>query len=173
MKKGALQGLFFLVFLGFSGDLYAASKNVTIYSKASVPNTLELALSQNGQSELRFGSVPSTSSPSVLGPLIIHLNITSNTGERYQVTQQLSGPLRNLDGNQIGVENLKFKSSSSKAVGTVVSTPVSASASVQTVYVSDGLGSSDHLSIEYTLTAPPNQAPGDYSAPLNYTVAAL
>ena len=173
MKKTAVQILFFLVILGLSGDLHAASKSVAIYSEANIPNTLELAISQTGQSELRFGSVPSASSPSVLGPLIINLNIASITGERYQVTQQLSGPLRNLDGNQIGVENLKFKSSSSKAVGTVVSTSVSAGASAQTVYVSDGLGTSNDLSIEYTLTAPPNQAPGDYSAPLNFTVSAL
>ena len=151
----------------------AASKTVTIRSEAFIKDTLELAISQAGESELRFGNIRSSSQSTETGPLKIILHITSNTGERYQVTEHLKGPLRNASNNRMGVENLKFKSSSAKSSGTVVSTPTAASASPQTIFVSDNAGSSDSVSVEYTLTAPANQAPGDYSAPLNYTVSAL
>ena len=170
--------LVFCIFVFFgcleiTGTLHAASKSVTIRSLASIKDTLELAVSQAGQSDLRFGNILSTSMPVEIGPLTVIIHVTSNTGERYQVTQLLNGPLQNANNDQLGVENLKFKSSSVTSAGTVVSSPIAASASAQTIFISDSAGASDTLSVEYTLTVPPSQAPGDYSTLLTYTVSVL
>ena len=159
--------------LEITGTLHAASKSVTIRSLASIKDTLELAISQAGQSDLRFGNIVSTSIPVEAGPLTVAIRVTSNTGQRYQVAELLNGPLLNANNDQMGVENLKFKSSSATSAGTVVSSPIAASASAQTIFISDNAGTSDTLSVEYTLTVPPSQAPGDYSTLLTYTVSAL
>ena len=133
----------------------------------------ELAVSQSADSELRFGNVRSSSTPTEVGPFIIKVDVTSNTGERYQVTQALNGPLQNTSGDKISAENLKFKTSSAKSVGTTVQALEALTVQSQTIYLSDNLGSSDTISIDYMLTAPAFQPPGDYSALLTYTASAL
>ena len=153
--------------------VHAASKTVTIRTDASIQGTLELAISQSGQSELRFGNVVSSPTPTTEGPLTVDINVISNTGERYQVDQFLNEVLENENGDQIAIENLKFKTSSERSVGTVIATPISASAAAQTIFVSDSIGTSDLISAEYTLTTPAFQAPGNYSMSLTYTVSAL
>lgn len=174
MKKYFLvAGFFCFLCVSVPEALFAASISQTIRSEATIKVILELAISEVGESELRFGDIQSSSSPTEAGPLTILINVTSNTGERYQVTQLLNSPLRNAGGDQIDVANLKFKTSSSKSSGTGVSSLTAVSASTQTIFVSDTLGSSDAISAEYTLTTPAFQAPGNYSAPLTYTVSAL
>ena len=166
-------GFFLTVFLMPSVSVYAASKMAVIRADASIKGTLELAISQSGQSELRFGNVPSSPAPTEMGPLTVVIDVISNTGERYQLDQLLNGALQNENGDQIAVQNLKFKTSSQHSAGTVVPTPTPASTSSQTIFVSDMLGTSDTINADYTLTAPANQPPGDYSMSLTYTVSAL
>ena len=101
------------------------------------------------------------------------IDVKANTGERYQVTQTMSGPLENPEGHKLGLGNLKFITSSSKSHGTVISIPTHVSPSSQVIFTSDNMGSSDAISAEYTLTIPPSQEAGDYFANLTYTVSSL
>lgn len=173
MKKWTSFIFVILGCLGVISPLYAASKTATIRSEAFIKDILELSVSQTGQSQLSFGNVESSSSPQELGPLRVTLIVTSNSGERYQVTELLSGPLANSNNDEIAVENLKFSSTSERSPGTGVPSPIPASTSSQTVFISDSVGSSDTINVEYMLTAPANQPPGDYSMTLTYTTSAL
>ena len=153
---------------------FAASKTVTTDARASVGSILELTVSQQGQSELRFGNImPSALGPQEVGPVVMMIDVKSNSGERYQVTQAVNSSLQNSDGNQIDITNLKFKTASSKSNGTGVDSPAPVSASSQIIFTSDSQGTSDTITAEYTLTVPSSQAPGDYSTLLTYTVSSL
>jgi len=148
----------------------AASTNTT----ASIAPLLELAISQTGQSELRFGNIrPSAIDVTQVGPITLLIEVKSNTGDRYQVTQTINSALENSEGDKIDLERLKFKTSSLKPNGTTIASPTPVSVSSQIIFTSDAQGTSDTISAEYTLTVPPSQAPGDYSALLTYTVSSL
>ncbi len=108
-----------------------------------------------------------------VGPVRMQIEVKSNTGERYQVTQIMTSALENAEGNKIVAEYLKFKTASLKTNGAVVSQPTPVTAAPQVIFTSDEQGSSDTISVEYTLVVPPSQAPGDYSALLTYTVSSL
>ena len=153
--------------------LYCETKTINTDSKAAIGPVLELTVSQKGQSELKFGNVrPSALGPIVVGPVRMLIDVKANTGERYQITQSMNGPLENAEGHKLGLEYLKFKTSCLSS-GTAVSSLTNVSESAQIIFTSDIQGSSDTISSEYTLTVPPTQEPGDYSANLTYTVSSL
>ena len=153
---------------------FSDSKTITTDSRAVIGPILELTISQQGQSELKFGNIqPSASGSTQVGPVVMVINVNANTGERYQVTQTMSGALENASGSKLDLTNLKFTTAASKSNGIVVSSPTQVSGSAQVIFTSDALGSSDTISTEYTLTVPPTQDPGDYSANLTYTVSSL
>ena len=152
----------------------AETKTAFTNTTAYITPLLELAISQTGQSELRFGNIrPSAIDTIEVGPLTILIEVKSNTGDRYQVTQTINSALENAEGDKISLDHLKFKTSSAKLNGTAVASPTPVSASSQIIFTSDAQGTSDTISAEYTLAIPPSQAPGDYSALLTYTVSSL
>ena len=173
MKKQPVVVLLLSALCLWTPSLHAASKTATIRSEAFIKDILEMTVSQSSQSQLSFGNIAMSSTPKEIGPLRVTVKVTSNSGERYQVTELISGPLQDANNDQIAVENLKFKSASERSAGTGVSSPMTASNSSQTVFVSDGLGSSDTINVDYTLTTPADQPPGDYSMTLTYTTSAL
>ena len=152
----------------------AETRTITADSRALIPSVLELSVSQQGASELRFDKItPSSLGPTQTEPKLISIEVHSNSGEKYQVTQTISSALENATGEIIELENLKFKTTAAKSTGHGVSdfTPVSKGS--QTIFTSDEQGSSESVSSEYQLTIPPSQAPGDYSALLTYTVSSV
>ena len=171
----ACRVLSFCALLVFSAvNAFAASKTVTANSSAVIGSVLELTVSGQGRSELRFGNIqPSGTAPVEAGPVVMIVHVESNSGERYQVTHATSGPLQNPDGYRIELENLKFKTSALASNGTVVSSLTPVSLAPQVVFTSDLEGSSDTVQAEYTLTIPANQPPGDYSTFLTYTASTL
>jgi len=175
MKKPSLLSLLiFLWVLCSPIQAEAALKSAVADYKATIIPILELAISQEGQSELKFGDIlPSGAGPTTSLPKTIVVEIKSNTGERYQVTQKLAWPLQNAAGDGIELENLKFRSSSAGGSGSPVTDFTPATDSAQTVFISDNAGTGEVVSIEYELTIPPAQAPGDYSSLLTYTVSSL
>lgn len=175
MKKPCLSGLLIFLWALYSPvQVQAALKSAAADYKATITPILELTISQTGQSELKFGDIsPSSSGPTAALPKIIVVEVKSNTGERYQVTQKLAGPLQNAAGDGIELENLKFRSRSEGGSGNPVTDLTPATDSAQTVFVSDNAGTSEVVSIEYELTIPPTQAPGDYSSFLTYTASSL
>ncbi len=152
----------------------AESKTVTADSKALIVPVLELSVSQQGVSELRFGEItPSSFGPIQAAPKLILIEVHSNSGEKYQVTQAISGALENIDGKTIGLENLKFKTTSAKSTGHAVADFTSFAPGSQTIFTSDDQGTDDIISAEYQLTIPSSQSPGDYVALLTYTVSSV
>ena len=165
-----------LVFLTlvWPGTARAQTKTVTAISQAQITPVLELTVSQAGQSELRFGNIQPSAIDSIeAGPVLIVLNVNSNTGERYQVTQMVNGTLRNVTGDEIPQEQLKFQTTALKSEGKYVADITPVTASPQIIFESDALGSSDTIEARYTLTVPTAQAPGDYSALLTFTVSTV
>ena len=153
---------------------FPETKSVFTDTSASIGPILELTIAQEGQSELRFGNIrPSAIDTTEVGPMIMLVEVKSNSGERYQVTQTINSALENSEGNKIDLDHLKFKTSSLKSAGIAVSSPTTVSASSQIIFTSDAQGSGDTIQAEYTLAVPPAQAPGDYSALLTYTVSSL
>jgi hypothetical protein len=174
MKKIILLTVFALSMIKIAPVVYAETRTIMTDAKASIGSILELSISQEGQSELRFGNIrPSAIDSITVGPVRILVEVNSNSGERYQVTQSIGGPLENVEGNQIGLDHLKFQTSASNSNGYVVSSPTAVSASPQIIFTSDTQGRSDTIAAEYTLTVPPSQEPGDYFALLTYTVSSL
>lgn len=167
--------LFFALFYAFFGALaaQAETRTITADSKASISPILELSISQQGQSELKFGNIrPSAIETVQAGPVTIIVQVNSNSGERYQVTQAVGSELSNADGETIPSSNLQFKTSSAHG-GFPISTLTPVSDASQIIYTSDTAGNSDTISAEYTLSVPESQAPGDYSGLLTYTVSSL
>ena len=173
MKKILLLLLFAFLSLART-PVFAESLNVSVNTTVSIPTILELKIEETGQSELHFGNIrPSTIQATEAGPVIVKIHVTSNIGETYQVTQAMSNPLENAQGVQLGSDNLKFKTTAAKTAGTVIATATPVTKNIQTIFISDLKGTSDTIQAEYTLTVPPSQAPGDYSALLTYTVSSL
>jgi hypothetical protein len=175
-KKIRFQQIFATLFVVFivCAPSQAATKSVTAASKATVVSTLELTVSQQGSSELKFGNlVPSAIDPTVAGPLQVRVDVQSNSGERYQVVQHINGPLTNGQTGQITPENLKFTSLAMKTTGMVVSTLTPLATTSQLIFTSNTNGTSDTILLDYTLVVPPGQAPGNYSAQITYTVSTL
>ena len=173
MKRILVPALLFYLALAKT-FVFAETQNVAVYAKADVQTILELKIEQTGQSELRFGNIqPSAIQATEAGPVTVILHVTSNIGESYQITQSISSALENAEGNQISLDNLKYKTTSLNATGTAVAALTSVTKSPQTIFVSDAKSASDTIKAEYTLTVPASQAPGDYSALLTYTVSSL
>ena len=170
---------FYLLILGASmiaSQAASRAETGTVFTNttAYIAPLLELAISQTGQSELRFGNIrPSAIDTTQVGPITLLIDVKSNTGDRYQVIQTINSALENSEGDKIDLSNLRFKTSSIKSNGIAIASPTPVSASSQIVFTSDAQGTSDTISAEYTLTVPASQAPGDYSALLTYTVSSL
>ncbi len=163
-----------LILAGSQTTSHAATKTVVADTRAFIAPLLELSISQEGQSELRFGNIrPSAIDTIEAGPIAVLIEVRSNTGNRYQITQTINSALVNAEGNQMSFDQLKFKTTSSKLKGSTIDSPTPVSASSQIIYTSDAEGASDTITAAYTLTVPPSQAPGDYSALLTYTVSSL
>ena len=153
--------------------LLAASKTATIRSQAHINDMLELTISSSGASELRFGNIRSSPNSIKTEPITIVVSVISNTGQRYQVSQLLNGALENAQGDRILPEHLQFTTASENLTGTVISDPTGLIPGPQTIFISNSAGSSETIRAQYTLSPPPYQAPGNYSALLTYTASAL
>ncbi len=170
MKRKFFVLTIFCLFLAATGQ--AETRIITTDSKAQISPLLELSISQQGQSELKFGNIlPSALETVEAGPISILIEVKSNSGERYQVTQAIGSDLSNAEGETISSQNLRFKTESKSGSPVTELTPVSSSS--QVIYTSDALGNGDTISAQYILTVPESQAPGDYSGLLTYTVSSL
>ena len=160
-----------IAMFAFNTTARAASQSATVVSQAQVPVVLELSISPTGQSQLRFSNVqPSLISETQAGPMSIYVDVRANV--RYQVSEDLSGPLTNSAGDEIPIDHLSFITSAAHSTGTPVPT-TAASASSQVIFTSDALGTSDTIRADYTLRVPSSQAAGDYSTRIIYTISSI
>lgn len=159
----------------FCHPVWAQTSLTPIQSQASVVPVLELTVSQNAQSELKFGNITFSSNltPALSEIKSVTLMVLSNMGVKYTVTQSISGALQNAQGQTIALENLKFRTIAQHGTGTAVGTFTPLATGSQTIFSSDAQGSGETVSAEYQLSVPPSQAPGDYSAFITYTVSSV
>ncbi len=174
MKKNLLIAAVILMVISLQSPLLAIeATTAAVSTSAKINQALELTVAQSGQSEIHFGTIQSSDTSTKLGPFTFTVDVYSNTGQRYEMTQLINSPLQNIAGDKIPTKNLTFKTSSTRSAGTAITTPAATSDKTQTIFVSDNKGTSDTIVVEYMLEAPANQPAGDYSALLTYTVSVL
>jgi hypothetical protein len=173
-----MKKFLWLVFLSAgvfqASEVCAANASVVVNMQAEVPVSIQLSVSPQGQSELRFGNIqPSLLETTEAGPIIVSVQVQTNAGQKYQVTQAVSGSLQNSNGDTISSNNLQYKSTALKSGSTAVASYTGVTGPSQTVYISNDQGDEDTISAEYKLTVPASQPAGDYSTLLTYTASTI
>lgn len=172
--KWELLVLAVMCLAGGAFPVWAATTTASAQAHAEIIPVLELKVSDQATSELKFGNITPSAIQSVMSPVKkINLDIRSNTGEPYIVTQSFSGPMQNTQGSTIDLEKLKFRAIPSGGQGSGVNTFTNSSSAAQTIYRSNETGQSQTVQLEFQLEVPVAQAPGDYSAFLTFTVSTI
>lgn len=141
----------------------------TIGLEVEHPRLFELSVTpENRQGVLRFESLKPKDPPKINEVVV---EIKSNIGRRYQVTQNVYSELTDRQGNVIPPGyftvrtesldtkgNLRFLASEGIKKGNAV------------LFISDDQGSSDKFKIIYELTIPANVPAGDYSTRISYSL---
>ncbi|MFA5276672.1 MAG: hypothetical protein WC417_07260, partial [Candidatus Omnitrophota bacterium] len=101
------------------------------------------------------------------------IEVKSNLGRRYQVSQKVSSGLINKEGREIGSQYFTYRT---QAIEEVKGTPKQEHSSPlnkdgeMVLFVSDDTGSSAGFKVVYELTPPPDMRAGDYSTTLIYSL---
>ncbi len=104
----------------------------------------------------------------------VKLTIASTSSKSYAVYQRISGPWLNSSGKELPIESVRFSVSSSGSSGTVYFPNLSPlSLGEQRVFLSDGSGTNQELTLIYNLSIPLGQQAGDYQTNVTYRVESL
>jgi hypothetical protein len=102
------------------------------------------------------------------------IEVNSNIGRQYQVSQQLSAGLMNKDGTRIPPKYFTLKEESQQTKGKLpFSSPAEVREGQMVLFVSDPDGSSDKFKIIYELTPSFEITAGDYSARITYSISEI
>ncbi|MEW6101613.1 MAG: hypothetical protein AB1481_04905 [Candidatus Omnitrophota bacterium] len=102
------------------------------------------------------------------------IEIKTNMGKQYQVSQNLYSELTTAEGNSIPSRYFTLRTESVSTKGTLKfpeNQEVKKGESV--LFVSDANGSSDKFKVVYELVSPPDILAGDYSSRISYTITEL
>ncbi len=127
---------------------------------------------QDQRYSITFDNLKSSDGPRTSEVLI---EVKSNTGRRYQVTQDVLQELTSLEGGKIPAKyfsmrtlatdktkgNLKLKDKAAVEKGSAL------------LFVSDNNGSADSFKVFYELISPPDLRAGNYSSRITYTLTEL
>ena len=101
----------------------------------------------------------------------VTIEIETNLGKPYQVSQKIISELVNKEGDKIPLKHLSLRTESINTKGSLKypkDTVVKRGEMV--LFVSDSNGSSDKFKVIYKLEAPLNLKPGDYSTRIVYSI---
>lgn len=102
------------------------------------------------------------------------IEVTSNIGKRYQVSQEVSSELSSGDGKKIPSKNFTMRAESVDTKGTFkVTDGQEVKKGGTTLFVSDNKGSSDNFKVVYTLECSNDIIADSYSARVTYTLLEL
>lgn len=104
----------------------------------------------------------------------VDIEVKSNIGRRYQVTQKVAHELVNKEGAVMPADNFTLITEGKDVKGTLkfpVKTPVKKGDTV--LFISDDDGSSGKFSVTYELFVPRDAKLGDYSTSLSYSIAEI
>ncbi|MDD5130573.1 MAG: hypothetical protein PHS66_05955 [Candidatus Omnitrophica bacterium] len=140
---------------------------------AQAEHVFELSvIAQNQPSSVNFVNFNPGDSPQSNEVLV---EIKSNLGRQYQVLQNVTSRLANIDGQRIPLKNITAQTlplSGTKGFLKIPDkTPLKRGHVL--LYISDLEGSSDKFKINYELTAPENLIPGNYLSGILYTLSEI
>ena len=154
---------------------FSESDSKVVRVSATILPRLELSISPNTGESIAFGELEQpapgdTRSRSVT----VTVNVFSNLGHPYQVTQLVRQPMTNPQGHLIPDEQFRITTlgTARGSLGAMDATPITPGAST-TLYTSDDRGKSDTFLAEYTLTVTPQTPAGDFNTEVLYTVTSL
>jgi hypothetical protein len=132
------------------------------------PRIFELLVKPEAGGVIRFTGVRPSQSPK--GSEVV-IEVKSNTGRPYQVTQRMTSDLMSTGGNTISSQFLRIREMSLDTKGTLKfpsAAPLGAGETI--LFVSDPLGSGDTFKVIYELTPSTEIKAGDYSAKIVYSI---
>jgi hypothetical protein len=104
----------------------------------------------------------------------VHLNVFSNLGRPYQVTQLIRRALMNGDGQMIPADQFQVSARGAQLGQVETDRPTAILPGVDTpLYTSNERGKSDRFSADYILTVTPQTPAGEYDTEIVYTVTSL
>ncbi len=102
------------------------------------------------------------------------IEIRSNTGKPYQISQEVTSELVNKEGVTIPLRNFTVKEESVATKGTLkFLRPTELKMGSSTLFVSDHAGSADKFKVIYELDPPPDLKAGDYATHVTYSISEI
>jgi hypothetical protein len=104
----------------------------------------------------------------------VTINVNSNIGKKYQVSQKVNSDLTNKEGDVIQEKNFTLTLESLSTKGQFkVADKSAVSKGESLLMVSDSVGSSDKFKINYELSLPADYRAGDYSTRITYSLSEI
>lgn len=120
---------------------------------------------------IEFSNVKPTEPPRITEVLV---EVVSNTGKRYQVSQDVYSELTNKEGVKIPKQYFTMRTQSMDSKGALkFSTKQEVEKGNGVLYISDNHGSADKFKVVYELECPKDINAGDYSTRIAYTLSEI
>jgi hypothetical protein len=158
-----------------SGSLFAETDSQTVQVTATILPRLELTVSPETGDAIAFGAIRQPDpAGSAARTVKVSVNVFSNLGRPYHVTQLVRQPLSSRTGAVIpdGQFLVSAQDASRGELGPVRPAAVVPGLST-TLYRSDSRGKSDAFRADYTLNVTSDTPAGDFQTEIVYTVTSL
>ena len=165
------------VITGFIGAApsFAESDSKTVRVSATILPRLELSITPDTGQEIAFGAIRQPARGEEAAQSVkVNVNVFSNLGRPYHVTQMIRRPLTNVEGRTIPDAQFRVttRDASRGQLGSPQPTPLAPGAAT-TLYTSDERGKSEQFFADYTLTVTPQTPAGEFDTEIVYTVTSL
>lgn len=127
---------------------------------------------ESGEAAISFRDVKPNNLPRTFG---LDVEVKSNLGKQYQVTQKVLSDLTNKEGKAIPSKNFTVRTEKINATKGILKLPEKTEVKKgdTTLFISDADGSSDSFKLVYELVATSDIIAGDYSASVVYSLSEL
>ncbi len=140
----------------------------TFWLELDNPRVFELSVTPEAGGSIRFQDLKPLAPPKTQE---VVLEVKSNIGKQYQVTQNMRGALTNKEGKQLPAENFTIREEALDTKGVLKFSQKAQVKDGQSVlFISDKYGSPDKFKVIYELSLPRDIFPGDYSTNFSYTI---
>ena len=127
---------------------------------------------RTGGDTVEFGTVKRVPEETVeTKPVQVDIAVLSNLGVPYQVSQAVTTPLVNEEGQTLPLEDFLVQADETVYGNGKVASPEPVRAAEQVLFESNSQGDTDTFTANYFLKIPPTQAGGDYQTSIVYTIA--
>jgi len=139
--------------------------------EVTVPRIFELNITPELGGTIQFRDVKAKEPPKVSEVVI---EVKSNIGKPYQVSQQLLAGLVNKDGKSIPVKNFTLREVNIQTKGSLrYTTPTEVRTGDMVLFASDAQGASDKFKVVYELIPSLDIEAGDYSSRFTYSISEI